>query len=305
LSGLFCEEVFVIGTLLITWREGIEAALIVGILLTYLVKLGQRKSFRYVYWGTFWAVLACLVFAYLSNRISFLFVGIGEDLFDASILFVAVVVMTHMIFWMHRHARELKGSLQRKADAALAKQQLWGLGVIAFIGVFREGVETVLFLWGLALQQAAGTSSLLPFLGGLLGLSLAVATAWLFFKGFGHLDLRPFFKVTGILLLILAAGMLATGIRKLLGSDIFAAFPWASFPIWDTSRILDERNFIGSLAAGLFGYASHPSLLEVLAYVAYLSTVLLWLRWLQRPRPAVSHAGGFSPSPHKHVDTRR
>jgi high-affinity iron transporter len=278
----------VLGTLLITWREGIEASLIVGILITYLIRVNQRNGLRYVYRGAFWAVLASLLFAFLSTEIGFLFEGSREDFFDAGILFLAVGVMTHMVLWMDRHAREIKGTLQRKADAALAKKQLWILGTISFMGVFREGVETVLFLWGLAVQQSSGHSYLFPLLGGILGISLAVGTAWVFFKGFGHLDLRPFFKVTGVLLLILAAGMLATGIRKLGGSEAFLQyFPWASTPMWDTSWILDERKLLGSLAASLFGYASRPSLLEVAAYTSYLVGVLLWLRWERRPRPVV------------------
>jgi high-affinity iron transporter len=283
--------------LLITWREGIEASLIVGILLTYLVKVNQAGAFRYVYWGTFWAVLASLAFAFLSTEISFLFEGSREEFFDAGILFLAVGVMTHMVLWMDRHAREIKGNIQKKAAAALAKRQLWVLGVISFVGVFREGVETVLFLWGLGLQQSAGRSGLLPLLGGGLGIALAVLTAWVFFKGFGHLDLRPFFKVTGVLLLILAAGMLATGIRKLAGSEgFFLSFPWASRPLWDSSWILDERRFLGSLAAGLLGYASRPSSLEVGAYISYLATVLLWLRFERRRRLPVAPSSALPDS---------
>lgn len=273
-------RLMVLGTLLITWREGIEAALIVGILLTYLTKLGESRGFSYVYGGVFAAVVASLGFAYFSSRIGFLFEGVGEDLFDVMILFLAIGVMTHMVFFMHRHARELKGELHRKVARALAQRQLWVLFTITFVGVFREGVETVLFLWGLALQQSVGSSYLLPFWGGVMGLALAVGMAWLFFRGFGHLNLRPFFRVTGVLLLILAAGLLTTGIRKLIGSDLFSGtLPgWATRSLWDSSWLLDERSLSGSLAAGLLGYASHPSILEVFAYVSYLGIVLLFLR---------------------------
>lgn len=287
-----------LGTLVITWREGIEASLIVGILLTYLAKVGQRSRFRYVFWGATWAVLASLCFAYLSTGVSYLFEGMGEDFFDVTILLLAVIVMTHMVFWMHRHARELKGELQRKADRALEKKQLWLLSVVAFIGVFREGVETVLFLWGLALQRSNGGSFLFPLLGGVLGLVLAVTMAWLFFKGFGHMNLRPFFRFSGVLLLILAAGLLATAIRKLIGSEILQiVLPgWVSRPLWDSSWLLDERNLLGSLAAGLLGYASHPSPLEVAAYLVYLGTVLFSLRVGEPPAPSATQATAISAS---------
>ena len=285
-----------LGTLLITWREGLEASLIVGILLTYLAKVGQRANFRYVFWGAVCAVLASLCFAYLSGAVGFLLEGMGEDLFDAGILLLAVTVMTHMVFWMHRNAREIKGDLQRRADRALAKKQLWVLSIITFVGVFREGVETVLFLWGLTLQRSIGGSFLFPFLGGLLGLALAVAMAWLFFKGFGHLNLRPFFQFSGVVLLIVAAGLLATAIRRLIGLEpLQIMLPgWLSRPLWDSSWLLDERNLLGSLAAGLLGYASHPSPLEVGVYLVYLGTVLVSLRSGKPPAPSVTSAEPIS-----------
>lgn len=267
-----------LGTFLIVWRETVEAALVVGILLTYLTKIGQSHNYRYVYHGVLWGVLASLTFAYLSHFVAFLFRDGGEDIFNAAVLFLATGVLTHMVVWMHHHARAIKGELQGKVQAALETKRLWALATLAFIGVFREGIETVLFLWGLFLQVKTAIAPAWPLMGGLLGLGSGVIMAYLFFKGFGHLDLRLFFRVTGILLLIMSAGMLSAGIGKLVSGGVL---PPIIQPIWNTSWFLDEHMFIGSLVAGLFGYRSRPSLLEAIFYFSYFPFVTLWLK-LQR-----------------------
>jgi len=264
-----------LATFVITWRETIEAALIVGILLAYLRKIRHQHEFRYIYWGAFLAVLASLFFAGFSSLVDRLLQGMGEELFDAIILLAAVAVLTYMVVWMHHNAREIKGELLHKADAALAHHQLWSLGMLAFVGVFREGVETVLFLWGLVLQAGPTADWSLQVAGGVIGVIGGIVMAWLFFKGFGHLDLRIFFKVTGVLLIFIAAGMLASAGGRLVAAGWLPALVE---PIWDSSWLLSERSLVGSLVAGLFGYRSHPSLLELLLYLAYFPFVMLWLR---------------------------
>ena len=264
-----------LGTFIITWRETIEAALIVGILLTYLSKIGQSKQFHFVYWGAFWAVVASLVFAGFSNYLAVFFRDIGQDIFEASILFLATGVLTYMVVWMHHNAREIKGELQQQAELAISKNRLWALATLAFVGVFREGIETVLFLWGLFLQGGAFESMAPPVTGGLLGIGLGILMTWLFFKGFGHLDFRQFFKISGIILIFMAAGMLSSGIGKLVTVGLV---PPLIEPIWNTSWLLSERSFFGSLAAGIFGYRSRPSLVQLIFYLLYFPVTILWLR---------------------------
>jgi high-affinity iron transporter len=259
-----------LGTFVITWRETIEAALIVGILLTYLDKIGQSSQFRMVYWGVVWAVAAAAVFAGLSTYAASLFQDTGQEIFSAAILFLATVVLTHMVVWMHHNAREIKGALQHRAELAIAKRQLWALATLAFVGVFREGVETVLFLWGLFLQGATGESVGLAVTGGFLGVAVGILMTWAFFKGFGHLDLKPFFRVSGVILIFMAAGMLATGFGHLIAAGLL---PGIIEPLWDTSSLLSERSLLGSLAAGIFGYRSHPSLVEAGSYLLYFPVV--------------------------------
>jgi len=264
-----------LATFVITWRETIEAALIIGILLAYLRKIGHRHEFRYIFGGAAAAVVASALFAGASSLAMKLVEGIGEELFDALILLAAVAVLTYMVVWMHHNAKEIRGELLSKADQALARHQLWALGLLAFVGVFREGVETVLFLWGILLQAGPVGSVTLQAAGGLAGVATGILMAWLFFKGFGHLDLRLFFKATGVLLLFISAGMLSS-----VGGRLIAAgwLPPLIEPLWDSSWLLSERSLIGSLVAGLFGYRSHPSLLELLIYVGYFPLVLFWLR---------------------------
>ncbi len=264
-----------LGTFVITWREAIEAALIVGILMTYLQKIGESRQYRYVWAGVGLGIGASIGFGLISGGISRLFEGIGQELFQAAILGLAVIVLTYMVVWMHYNSRHIKGELQKKADEALATRKLWMLGSLAFIGVFREGIETVLFLWGLVLQGGgAGHSWIVT--GGFLGILVAVFMAWVFFKGFGHLNLRTFFSVTGVLLIFIAAGMLSTATGKLISVGVL---PGLIEPVWNSSWLVTERSFAGALLSGLLGYRSRPSLMEVIAYALYFVTVVGWLQW--------------------------
>src|SRR5579885_1871608 len=253
-------------TLLITWRESLEAALIVGILLTYLARSGQRAGVPYVWAGTAAAVLAALGCAAASNG---LVAGLDADvqeLVQVGVLLLAVGVLTWMVLWMHR-----------RADAALARGRLLGLATIAFAVVFREGVETVLFLWGVVVESA-GVGRLPLVLAGLTGAGLAVGTAWLFFRGFRFLDLQTFFRVTGVLLLLVAAGLLTSAINKLIGLGYLSPLVPQ---VWNTGWLVRADSPLGRLLAALVGYRSRPSLLEVLAYCAYFPPVVWALRRAQ------------------------
>ena len=264
-----------VGTFIITWRETIEAALIVGIVLTYLDRIGQSAKFRVVYWSVFWAVLASLAFAGLSNYVAAFLQGSGEDLFATGILFLATIVLTHMVVWMHHNAREIKGTLQQGVESAIARHRLFALAALVFLGVFREGVETVLFLWGLVLQSG-GIQSVTPAVtGGALGIGIGVLMAWLFFRGFRSLDLRVFFRVSGVILIFMAAGMCASGFGRLVASGLV---PGIVEPVWDTSWLLNDRSMVGAIVSGLFGYRSHPSLVEVLVYGLYFPVVFFLVR---------------------------
>ncbi|HZP42068.1 MAG TPA: FTR1 family protein [Candidatus Binatia bacterium] len=273
-----------IETLLITWRESLEAALIVGILLTYLGRSGERRGVPYVWGGAGAAVLAALVCAAASNGLVAALDPDVQELAQAGILFLAVAVLTWMVVWMHRNARALRGELHARADRALAAGRLLGLATIAFAAVFREGVETVLFLWGVVLQGAH--DGVLALLGaGLAGTALAVATAWVFFRGFRFLKLQTFFRVTGVLLLLVAGGLLTAAVNKLIALDYLPALV---SQVWNTSWLVPDDGIVGGVLRAFVGYRARPSLLEVLVFFAYVPT-MFWL--LHRAGRSVGPAG--------------
>ena len=272
-----------IQTLLIAWRETLEAALIVGILATYLSRSGQRAGLRYVWLGAAAAVLAALGCAAASRSAITLLEPDTQELLQAAILFVAVWVLSWMVVWMSRRGREMRGDLHRKAARALEGGRLFGLAVIAFVAVFREGLETVLFLWGVVAEGSVGAASLAG--AGLLGAWLAVGTAWLFFRGFAFLQLQTFFRVTGTLLLLVAAGLLASGVNKLIALDYLSPIVPQ---VWNTSWLIGDGSPIGAVLSALIGYRSRPSLLEVLVFVAYFPPML----WALRRSNAVSGSPG-------------
>ena len=277
-------------TLLIAWRESLEAALVVGVLLTYLARSGQRSGVAYVWAGSLLAILAALACGLVSNDAASRLDPDLQELVQAGILFLAVAVLTWMILWMHRNAAGLGGELRRKADQALVTGRLMGLAAIAFVAVFREGLETVLFLWGVLVQHPDLTA--LPFVAaGLAGAALAVATAWLFFRGFRFLSLPRFFRVTGVLLLLVAAGLLVSGVNKLIGLGYLSPIV---AQVWSTAWLVRDDSPLGAFLAALVGYRSRPSLGELLAFVTYVPLMLWALHRVDASRAPAERAAARS-----------
>lgn len=253
-------------TFVVTLREAFEAALLLGIVYTYLDKVGARAYARYVTRGALLGVLASVGAGVAVTYASGALLDLGPDLVTAAILLVAVGLLTWHGWWMRRHARGLRGEVQRRMEDAQATRRFWLLGLIAFTGVFREGAETVLFLWGLVVQ--AGTGRGWPgFAGAVLGIAGAAALGWMIFRGGRQISVRRFFDVTSILLVLVAAGLLGTAVGKLQGLGLLPG----GAPMWDTSFLLDDGGGVGSFLAGLMGYRARPSALEVGAYLGYLA----------------------------------
>jgi len=253
------------GTFVVTLREGFEAALILGIVYTYLSKIGGQRHYRYVTVGGLLGVLASIVLGIAVSVLSGPLLDLGPDLIGLGVIFVAVFVLTWHGYWMRQQARALKGEIQRRIDEAESTHRLWVLGIIAFAGVFREGAETVLFIWGL-FTQASSLSSWGAAAGAVLGLSMAAALGWTIFRGSRNVSLPRFFAVTSGLLLFLAAGMFSTGVGKLEAMGFLPPSP----TLWDTSFVLDDRGLVGGFLFGLIGYRARPSVLEAAAYAAYI-----------------------------------
>jgi len=252
-------------TFVIVLREGFEAALLLGILYAYLAMIGRAQSRRYVTAGAVLALGASIAMGVAVSVISGPLADLGPDVIAIGVIFLAVVLLTWHGWWMGRHAREIRGEVQRRIDEAHARQRLWLVGLIAFTGVFREGAETVLFLWGL-LVQMDDAASWRALAGGVAGLVGAAILGWVVFQGGRRLSVQRFFAATSVLLLLLAAGLLSAGVGKLQGLGLLPA----GDPVWDTSWLLDDHGALGGVLTGLVGYRARPTALEILAYGSYI-----------------------------------
>jgi high-affinity iron transporter len=270
-----------VGAFLILLREGFEAALVVGIILAVLARLDRQRDFVWVFAGIGCALVASIAFAISADRVSGLFGGAGQEVLNGAVLAAAAGMITYVVVWLKgtrgRLETHLSEALHRRADRHGA-----GVFVLSFLAVFREGAESVLFLWGVAAAGGEGAPAIA--LGALLGLGAAVLIAWALFAGGRRVPLRAFFNVTTGLLVVLAAGMLARAVGDWVAVDWLPAL---AYGVWDTSAVLPEGGVVGTVLAVLVGYNANPSLMEVLAYVAYLAGVGLWLALGRRP-PAAS-----------------
>jgi len=239
------------GTFVITLREGFEAALVLGLIYTYLDKIGARREFRYVTTGAAVGVAASLVLGVMVTLLSGPLVDLGPDLIGAAVLFAASGTLTWHGWWMRQHARAVRGELEQRIDAAHARQQFWVVGVIAFTGVFREGAETVLFLWGLLTQIGTHAGGALLAVGGLLGVVGAVVLGMLVFQGARQISLRRFFRWTSVFLLLLAAGLFSTGIGPFPGIFPSGGTITPGLDPWSLKGILDQLWHLALPAATL------------------------------------------------------
>ncbi|HEY76110.1 MAG TPA: hypothetical protein G4O00_08010 [Thermoflexia bacterium] len=251
---------------LITLREGLEAALIVGIVLSVLRRLGHADRAKVVWAGVAAAVGASVVAGLAIHRLGVAFEGRSEEIFEGATMLLAAVVLTWMIFWMQRQGRQIQTELEQDVRRATVAGSNGPLFALAFIAVVREGIETVLFLTAAAFTATPAQT----LLGGAMGLGIAVGLGWLTFAAGRRLNMGIFFRVTGLLLLLFAAGLVAQSVHELQEAALLPTFVEH---VWDLNPILDENSGVGTLLKALFGYNGDPSLLEVLAYGVYFAVV--------------------------------
>ncbi|MDA8291553.1 MAG: FTR1 family protein [Actinomycetota bacterium] len=271
-----------IATFVIFLREGIEASMIVAILLAYLDRIGQRRHFRDVLLGVAAAVALASgggVAAYLTIRT---YAGSRtQTIFETATFAVAAVLLTYMTFWMRSHARTISADLRARTEAALGRGERLGLALLAFQAVGREGVETAVFT--LAIVFATGTRGTLA--GGTAGIALALVVAVLVYRLGRRLNLARFFTVVGALLMVFAAGLVADTVENL------QQLGWVHLldhPMWNTGHVLSEGSALGDVVHSLLGYAQQPTPLQLVAYVAYLAAALA--AFLRSGRPGSGHA---------------
>jgi high-affinity iron transporter len=257
-------------SLLITLREGLEAALIVAIVLAYLKRLGRERDFGAVWLGTGTAVAISLAVGAVVFGVVGELEGRAEAITEGAIAFAAAGVLTWMIFWMARQARHIKNQLHAKVDAALLGGSTFALAAIAGVAVLREGLETALFLLSAGIGSESSAAQLA---GGVIGLVVAVAIGYLVYRGSRVVNLRLFFRVTGALIVLFAAGLLAKGVHEFQEADVFGS---ANEHVWDLTEVSalnpDDSTF-GEFLGGLFGWSPEPSIEMVLVYLVYLIPV--------------------------------
>jgi high-affinity iron transporter len=275
-------------------REGVEAALIVSIVLAYLARTGNRRYFDRIAIGTGGAVLVSLIVGIA------IFITVQElrepyeQILEGSTMLVAAAVVTWMLFWMRRQAAGVKGELQHAVDRALAVEGAWALAILAFSSVLREGIETSLFLVGQATAALATGSASSVLLGALVGLLIAGALGVGFYHGSRRLNLGTFFRWTGIFLVFIAAGLLSRAVHEFIEIGVInigtaSAFDLGGILPADASSPI---GFVGSFLRALVGYSATPEWSTLIVWIAYVVVVLaLYLRPMApRPVPAATAA---------------
>jgi high-affinity iron transporter len=254
--------------LFIVRRESAEAMLVVGILYAWLrqrpdAAVGMRFLWGGVAAGLALAFTLALVMLGIASSLS----GTGLDYFQLAMMLVASALIVQMVVWMRRHGRTFKKDLESSMAKNASAANWWGLLIVVALAVGRETAETVVFLYGLAADK--GGIANLPIVL-VLGLAAAFATFWVLQQGSRIVSWRLFFRVSEILLLLLAGALLVSGVEKLISLDVL---PSLVDPVWDTSRVLDDSGRIGGLIASFTGYRSRPGLLPLLVLAAYWGTV--------------------------------
>ncbi|MEU5684595.1 iron transporter [Streptomyces venezuelae] len=256
------------GNYLIGLREGLEASLVVCILIAYLVKTGRRDALVPIWAGIGVAVALALGFGcaltFGSSELTFE----AQEALGGSLSIVAVGLVTWMVFWMRRTARHLKAELHGKLDAA-PRMGTAALVATAFLAVGREGLETALFVW--ASVRASSDGSHAPLIGVILGLLSAVALGWLFYRGAVRINLAKFFTWTGAMLVVVAAGVLAYGVHDLQEARFVGGLSDKAF---DISATIPPDSWYGTLLKGVFNFQPDPTVLQVVVWLLYLVPTL-------------------------------
>jgi high-affinity iron transporter len=257
-----------LSALLIALREGIEMALVVGIVLAYLAQTGTMRAARWVWLGAGAAAGVSLVFLGILNALNAEFEGATEQIFEGVTMVLAAAFLTWMILWMLRNARYLKAELHRGVEAALAKGgAAWGVFLLVFFAVVREGVELALLLFA-----APGEGKLL---GTIVGLAIAAGVGVGIYAFGRAVDLRTFFRITSALLILFAAGLVAHAAHEFAEAGVLAAVEGPK--VWSTKPWLPDDAGIGSVLRALFGYQDEPTIIELVTYLGYF--VIVWAIW--------------------------
>lgn len=282
-------------TLFIVWRESIEAMLVIGILYAWLKRreaasIGSQvaatatSGMRYLWGGVAGGIGLALALAGVMLTVQSQLTGEALEYFQIGLVLAAAALIVQMVFWMRSHGRTMKRELESGMEKAAEQANWWGMVAVVAIAVGREGAETVIFLYGLGLEQSGGT--LVNFVAAAAaGFGLALLSFWVLTKGSKILSWRAFFRFSEIVLLLLAASLLVGGIEKLIGLGVLPAIVE---PLWDVSAVLDDSGSVGAVLAALTGYRAQPSLTVAAVYVAYWSLIWAAMRTPARVVPTAA-----------------
>ncbi len=261
----------IVAPIIISLREGIEAALVIAIMIAYLRRSNQRDLTRYVLGGAIAAVVSSMAIAILMSILWGTFEGPLLAVFEGTIVLIAALLLTTMIVWMWRAGSGVAAEIEDSVNRRTAQNSGIGVALLAFALVLREGVELVLFTMALAIQDGPET-----YAGVAIGLTLAIGVGLAIHQGSLKVSLKAFFNWTSVLLVLFAAGMMAYGIHELQEAGLFLIGP---LEVWNINPpqlpdgsypLLHEKGFIGAMFKALFGYNGNPSALEVIVYIGYL-----------------------------------
>ncbi|KFZ42448.1 FTR1 family protein [Anoxybacillus sp. KU2-6(11)] len=277
--------------LLITFREALEALLIVGIITSYLKRIDQSRYVKYIWLGAGLAVFASAIVALLFQVVLTGFSTMASEMYlKVSIIFISSILLTQMVFWMAEHSKDIKSSMEGKMSKYVSKGDVFGMVMHSFLVVLREGVETVFFF---AAITGGNIGAAVQGWGAITGLTIAAIVSYMFFKGTMRVPLKTFFKVTGAFIILIAAGLLVQGVSmlqdlKIIGSvmphvyDITWFMPEHPIDhehfVRDTGQEPILSGDVGIFLKALFGYSSMPSLEEVLAYIGYFVVIYLLVK---------------------------
>ncbi|MCJ8326130.1 MAG: FTR1 family protein [Campylobacterales bacterium] len=262
-----------LASFLITFREGLEAFLIVGIILSYLGKLDARKYNKYIYIGVVVGIIVSLFIAYIFQV---LFYSMDNELYQhylmIGILLFATLVLSYMVVWMANQSKQIKGEMQENVKNLVSTGNIAGMVFLAFLAVLREGFETVLFFSSLSLTENISMEKGL--IGAILGLLVSLALVYALMKGAKNIPIKEFFKYTGLLILIIAGGLFGSAVSMMQAAELIPVY----IPvIYDISAVLDDRSMVGTFLRALFGYNSSPSLFHFISWAAYMiGAIFLW-----------------------------
>ena len=272
-----------IESFLVTSRETLEASLVVGIVLAYLNKTNNQNYKKTVYYGIVFGILASLLAAFVFTFFAGGFEGAAEQIFEGVTMLVGAFLLTTMILWMmqQRHiSKDIEGKVERHLMSTQPLFSHFGIFMVVFIAIIREGVESVIFL------NAVNYASGINFIGGTLGIVSAILVGYLFFVGARKINLKKLFNISSILLILFAAGLVARSFHEFGEAGIVNGIVT---PLFNISNVLSENSLIGSFLKGMFGYNASPSLLEVIAYASYLGIIFYLYRRIENSKLKISN----------------